>query len=73
MPRKLRELRADLRRAGFVVNNQSGSHEHWRHEGAPSVRVTLAGKDGQDSKQYQEREVSKALSALSAERSGRET
>jgi predicted RNA binding protein YcfA (HicA-like mRNA interferase family) len=31
MPRKIRQLRADLRRAGWNVVRQAGSHQIWRH------------------------------------------
>ena len=44
MPRKLRELRAELRRAGFAIARVAGSHETWRHPNGQ--RVVLAGADG---------------------------
>ena len=31
MPRKLRELRADLRRAGFHNRGGKGDHQNWEH------------------------------------------
>ena len=55
MPRKLRELRAELRRAGFVLAHTTGSHETWRHPSG--AKLTLAGKDGADAKPYQERQL----------------
>jgi hypothetical protein len=64
MPRKLRELRADLHRAGFDVDHQTGSHEVWRHPLLPGVSANLAGKDGADAKPYQEGQVRRALEAL---------
>ena len=42
MVRKLRQLRADLRRAGYAPARQRGSHERWRHPLVPDFRVTLA-------------------------------
>jgi predicted RNA binding protein YcfA (HicA-like mRNA interferase family) len=60
MPRKLRELKSDLRRSGFVPEPGKGSHVVWRHHGS-AARVTLSGGDGDDAKPYQEREVRKAL------------
>jgi hypothetical protein len=64
VPRKLRELRADLRRAGFVQDHQTGSHQVWKHALLPGVSANLAGRDGADAKLYQEREVAEALRRL---------
>ena len=61
MPRKLRELRADLRRDGFHVQRQKGSHETWVHPLLAGVGVELVGKDGADAKPYQERQVQNAI------------
>jgi predicted RNA binding protein YcfA (HicA-like mRNA interferase family) len=61
MPRKLRELRSDLRRSGFVIDRRTGSHETWKHPTVPSVSVTLAGGDGADARPYQEDQVKEAL------------
>ncbi len=64
MPRKLRQLRADLRRAGFSVDHQRGSHQVWKHPLIPGVSANLAGADGADAKPYQEQEVRSALRRL---------
>ncbi|WIG59184.1 MAG: hypothetical protein OJF49_001931 [Ktedonobacterales bacterium] len=64
MPRKLRALRAELRRAGFAPDHQTGSHQVWKHPLLPGVSANLAGKDGADAKRYQEREVQAALHRL---------
>lgn len=61
MPRKLRELRKDLRRAGAQVASRVGSHEKWRHPLVPTVAVELAGHDGTDAKPYQEKQVGELL------------
>ncbi len=63
MPRKIRELKADLRRSGFDSRPGKGSHEVFGH---PLVReaVSIAGGDGDDAKRYQEREVRAALEEL---------
>ena len=42
MPRKLRELRAGLRRAGATVVDQEGSHEKWAHPLVPDYHVITA-------------------------------
>ncbi len=72
MPRKVRELKADLRRAGFRVRPGKGSHSVWKHRLVPE-RVTLSGADGDDAKPYQERDVRAAVAvAQEAERQGGE-
>jgi len=64
MPRKIRELRSELRRAGFVWRPAKGSHGLWEHPDHPDISVTLSGNDGQDAKRYQERNVRDALETL---------
>lgn len=61
MPRKLRELRQDLRRAGFYLDHQTGSHQVWKHDALSGAQVNLAGKDGADAKRYQERDVTETI------------
>lgn len=65
MPRKLRQLKADLRRAGWVLKGDAGkgSHERWVHPDVPGIQVTLSGRDGDDAKHYQERDVANAIAA----------
>lgn len=55
MPRKLRELMADLERAGFVKRGGRGSHRNYFHP--RGLRVTLSGHSGADARHYQEKEV----------------
>jgi hypothetical protein len=64
MPRKIRELRADLRQAGFELDHQIGSHEVWKHRLLPGISAVLAGRDGADAKPYQESQVRRAVRAL---------
>ena len=60
MPKKIRELKALLRRSGFAEISGKGSHTKWFH---PLFlgRLTLSGKDGNDAKPYQEKEVMDAI------------
>jgi predicted RNA binding protein YcfA (HicA-like mRNA interferase family) len=60
MPRKVRELIADLEAAGFTNRGGKGSHRNFVHPrvGKP---VTVAGKLGSDAKQYQEKAVKRAI------------
>ncbi|HEX5503235.1 MAG TPA: type II toxin-antitoxin system HicA family toxin [Thermomicrobiales bacterium] len=63
MPRKIRQLKADLRRAGFMWRPGKGSHTVWGHELIPD-QVTLSGKDGDDARDYQERTVQALLAKV---------
>ena len=57
MPRKIRQLLKDLRKAGFqLVPGGKGSHRKLDH---PNVNVPaiIPGKDGDDAKPYLERHV----------------
>jgi predicted RNA binding protein YcfA (HicA-like mRNA interferase family) len=56
MPRKIRELKADLRRAGFEEAAGKGSHTRWRHPLVADT-LTLSGHDGADARPYQERQL----------------
>jgi len=62
MPRKLRELIAELKEAGFIDRGGKGSHRNFKH--ASGVKITLSGKPGDDAKPYQERQVQKALEEI---------
>ena len=61
MPRKIRELIADLEAAGFaVVPGGKGSHRKFRHPRF-SGSVILSGKEGEDAHHYQEKQVGNAI------------
>jgi predicted RNA binding protein YcfA (HicA-like mRNA interferase family) len=62
MPRKLRQLMADLEKAGFVNRGGKGSHRNFTHP--KELRVTVSGGAGDDAKHYQERDVRRALDAV---------
>ncbi|MGD0815066.1 MAG: type II toxin-antitoxin system HicA family toxin [Verrucomicrobiota bacterium] len=62
MRRKIRQLAADLERAGYVNRGGKGSHRNYVH--AKGGRVTLSGHPGEDAKHYQERDVRRALDAV---------
>lgn len=59
MPRKVRELIAELLAAGYSDRGGKGSHRNFTKAGSPPV--TISGKPGDDAKQYQERDVKRAL------------
>jgi predicted RNA binding protein YcfA (HicA-like mRNA interferase family) len=65
MPRKIRELKAQIAREGFVSlpKRGKGSHERWQH---PLLRetMTISGKDGDDVPLYLEKQLKKLLIEL---------
>ena len=69
MPRKIRQLAVDYRRAGFVLVKRGGkgSHRKYRHPLLPGSFI-LAGQDGEDALDYKERDLQAALAALDAAR-----
>jgi predicted RNA binding protein YcfA (HicA-like mRNA interferase family) len=60
MPKKVRELKNMLKKAGFTCKSGKGSHTKWSHPRLDRSLV-LSGKDGSDAKPYQEKEVARAL------------
>jgi predicted RNA binding protein YcfA (HicA-like mRNA interferase family) len=63
VPRKIRQLKSDLKKAGFVErpDRGKGSHSFWVHPEHTGVSVTVAGRDGDDAKGYQEKQVREAI------------
>ncbi len=61
MPRKIRQLIADLESAGFAqVPGGKGSHRKFRHPKRPGA-VILSGHEGDDAHPYQEKQVRNAV------------
>jgi predicted RNA binding protein YcfA (HicA-like mRNA interferase family) len=56
MPKKIRELKSMLQRAGFVMRAGKGSHTVWSHAKLKES-ITVSGRDGDDAKPYQEKDV----------------
>lgn len=65
MPRKIRELKAQIAREGFVYlpKRGKGSHERWQH---PLLKkaLTIPGKNGDDVPLYLEKQLAQLLSEL---------
>ncbi|MBZ8183312.1 type II toxin-antitoxin system HicA family toxin [Oscillatoria salina] len=65
MPRKIRELKAQIARYGFIYlpKRGKGSHERWRH---PILRktLTISGKDGDDVPLYLEKQLAELITEL---------
>ena len=64
MPKKIRELKSLLKKAGFIYRSAKGSHARWYHPLLPSDPITISGKDGDDAKLYIEKEVTEKLAKL---------
>ena len=60
MPKKIRELKQMLRKSGFTEVPGKGSHTNWIHP-FYTGKLTVSGKDGNDAKRYQEKDVQKAI------------
>lgn len=67
MPRKIRELKAQITREGFVYRPKrgKGSHERWRHP-LLNKTLTVAGKDSDDVPRYLEKQLTQLLAELDA-------
>ncbi|MBR8829472.1 MAG: type II toxin-antitoxin system HicA family toxin [Gomphosphaeria aponina SAG 52.96 = DSM 107014] len=63
MPKKIRELKSILLKAGFSYRSGKGSHTVWSHTVLP-YSLTLSGKDSADANRYQEKDVKNALKDL---------
>ena len=68
MPRKLRQLKADLQKAGAFQASQEGSHSKWKHPLVPGSTLILSGHDHDDAKQYQEKAVRGSLREIAEAR-----
>ena len=73
MPRKIRQLKADLRKAGANQVSQEGSHTKWKHPLIPASTLILSGHDGDDAKPYQEKAVRDLLQEIAEARRSTES
>ncbi len=67
MPPKIRQLKATLAKAGFSWRPGKGSHTVWTHSALAELEITLSGKDGDDAKPYQVKDIQNALKQLKGE------
>ena len=65
MPRKIRELKAQIMREGFIhlPKRGKGSHERWRND-LLGKTLTIPGKDGDDVPRYLEKQLQELLIEL---------
>ena len=59
MPKKVRDLIAELEKVGFVNRGGKGSHRNFLHP--KGVKITISGNPGDDAKPYQEKAVRQAV------------
>ncbi len=64
MPKKIRELKAMLKKAGFQLRPGKGNHSVWTHALLPGQKITISGNDGDDAKKYLEKDVTAAIKDL---------
>ena len=67
MPRKERDIRRDLRKAGFSERPRKCDHTIFSHPLVPNP-VSVDGRDGADAERYDERNLREALATLEASR-----
>ncbi len=61
VPRKVRDLLKDLRKAGFVLmDGGKGSHRKFRGKNGKVVMI-VPGRDGDDAQPYLERQVQEKI------------
>ncbi len=66
MPKKIRDLLKNLKRAGFteIAGGGKGSHRKFIHPQYPGA-VTVSGQSSDDAKRYQEKDVAQAIQMVS--------
>lgn len=66
MPKKIRELKKLIAKAGFELlpGRGKGSHTMWEHPELPQDPIVISGKDGDDAPRYLEKEVERLLKLL---------
>jgi predicted RNA binding protein YcfA (HicA-like mRNA interferase family) len=63
MPKKIRELKSLLLKAGFICQPAKGSHSKWKHPKLVKA-IIIAGKDGNDAKLYLEKLINETIEVL---------
>ncbi|MBY0522332.1 MAG: type II toxin-antitoxin system HicA family toxin [Gemmataceae bacterium] len=61
MPKKIRQLKSLLKKAGFSSRPGKGSHTVWSHLRLKRRPVVLSGNDADDAHHYQEQQVRAAI------------
>lgn len=71
MPKKIRELKSLLKKAGFVYRTAKGSHTRWCNELLPEDPITISGNDGDDAQKYLEKQINQKLAKLKRIKEGK--
>lgn len=66
MPRKVRQIKADLRALGFYNRDGRDDYTNRIHPALPEILITVAGQDEQDCQPYNEGDLRKTRWALAA-------
>ena len=61
MPKKIRELKAMLTKAGFTMLKYKGKGSHSQYYYPGQKLVTICGHDGDDAPAYLEKQVKQAI------------
>jgi predicted RNA binding protein YcfA (HicA-like mRNA interferase family) len=66
MPKKIRELKAMVLKAGYILQpgRGKGSHTYWKHPLLLEEPLTIPGKDGDDAPLYLEKNIQQVLKSL---------
>jgi predicted RNA binding protein YcfA (HicA-like mRNA interferase family) len=72
MPKKIRELKQLLRKAGFQEIPGKGSHTNWLHP-LYMGKITISGKDGSDAKPYQEQDIFRGIKEVEENQNDQQT
>ena len=67
MPKKIRQLKSLLKKAGFSSRPGKGSHTVWDHSRLKRRPVVLSGNDGDDADRYQEQQIRDAIKEVEEE------
>ncbi len=70
MPIKIRQLKAELSKTGFINIRTRGSHTTWKHPLLPDTIVVISGNNGADAPLYQVRQAQQAMSKVNKLRGG---
>ena len=63
MPKKIREIKKILTKAGFYMREGKGSHSNWKHPQLETI-ITIARQDGEDAPRYLEKLVEESITEL---------
>jgi len=69
VPKKIRELKQLLRKAGFQELPGKGSHTNWIHP-LYAGKITVSGQDSFDAKPYQEKAILSAIQDVEKPKDG---